>query len=422
MTGATAVDPTDRPAAPEVRTWCTLAAAAVLLRLVVMPYGGFPSDIATFKAWATSLAEAGPTAFYRAGFADYLPGYLYVLWGIGEINRAVRLNDPAFLFVLKIPALVADVLTSLLLLIYARRLRAPHALAISVSYLFNPGVFFNGAVWGQADAVGALVALLGVTLLGVGSPLLVAGLLTTAVLIKPQTAPALVPAALFLLRVLSRPASGPPRWGLLAGAASVAALVFLVIIAPFGLGPLGLVRVLHASLDVYPYGSVVAFNFWGAAQGFWVSDGVRWLGVPLYALGTGATLVVLAIAGIWTWRHPRPAAVVLAAATALVAVFVLPTRIHERYLLPALPFLAAAGATSRRALWLYGGLSTLFAANLLYAYTRPYLQTFLLPAWLEGTVFSAPGARFLSALVVLALPAALWTLLRWREAASESAR
>lgn len=407
MSGDAAAGLTDRPAAPEVRTWCTLAAVAVLLRFVVMPHGGFPSDIATFKAWASSLAEAGPAAFYGAGFADYLPGYLYVLWAIGEINRAVRFNDPAFLFALKVPALIADVLTSWVLLVYARRLRAPHALAISVSYLFNPGVLFNSAVWGQADAVGALIALLGVTLLAHGSPLLVAGLLTAAALIKPQTAPVVIPSALFLLRVLTRPASGPPRWDLLAGAAGATALVLLASIAPFGLGPLGLVRLLRASLDVYPYGSVVAFNFWGAVQGFWISDGARWLGMPLHTLGAAATLAVLAVIGVWTWRDPRPATVVLAAAAALVAAFVLPTRIHERYLLPALPLLAAAGATDRRVLWIYAGLSILFATNLLYAYTRPYVQTFLLPGWLEATLFSAAGARILSALVVLALPATL---------------
>ncbi|MGQ0551514.1 MAG: hypothetical protein ACT4PY_17810, partial [Armatimonadota bacterium] len=92
------------PAERDVRLWWTLAAAAVLLRFVIMPYGGFPVDIGTFKAWANHLAERGPAAFYGAGFADYLPGYLYVLWVIGEINTIVRFNDPAFLFALKLPA------------------------------------------------------------------------------------------------------------------------------------------------------------------------------------------------------------------------------------------------------------------------------------------------------------------------------
>jgi Gpi18-like mannosyltransferase len=410
MTETPPLDRDDQPAARDVRAWWSLAAIAALLRMLLMPHGGFPTDIGTFKAWATSLAEHGPAAFYGAGFADYLPGYLYVLWVIGEINRAVRFNDPAFLFALKAPAVAADLVTAWILFGYGRNLGSTRALLVSASYLFNPGVIFNSAIWGQADAVGAALALAGVTLAGAGAPWLVAGLLAAAALIKPQTAPVILPVGVFLLHSLSRPASGPPRWDRLAGAAGAATVLLAAAVAPFRLTPAGLVDVMTKSLDVYPYGSVVAFNIWGAVQGFWVSDGTRWLGVPLYALGAGATLVVLAAMGVWTWRHPHPGAVVLAGAAVLITAFILPTRIHERYLLPAIPFLAAVAVRDRRALWLYAGASTVFAANLLFAYTRPYAQTFLLPGWLEATVFSAYGARVWSALGVMALPAVLWLL------------
>jgi Gpi18-like mannosyltransferase len=400
----------DRPAERDVRRWWNLAAGALLLRFLLMPYGGFPSDIGTFKAWAVNLAAAGPAAFYGTGFADYLPGYLYVLWVIGEVHGVVRFNDPAFLFALKLPAVIADLLTAWLIFAYGRRLGSASALVLSASYLFNPGVIFNSALWGQADAVGAAFALAGVMSLGVSSPALAAGLLAIAVLVKPQNVPALLIAGLGLLRVLWRPASGPPRWDLIGTAAATVVATFAVVVVPFGLNPERLLNVLRTSLNVYPYGSVMAFNFWGAAQGFWISDGMRWLGVPLYALGSGAALAILAIVGIRVWRRPDPAGVVLAAAVALLAAFVLPTRIHERYLLPALPFFAAAAASDRRAAWLYGGLSTVFAANVLFAYTRPYAETFLLPGWLEATVLSDVGARLWSALGALSLPAALWTL------------
>lgn len=139
----------DAPAERDVRWWWNLAAIAALVRFALMPYGGFPTDIGTFKAWAVSLADAGPAAFYGTGFADYLPGYLYLLWVIGEINRVVRFNDLVFLFALKVPAVAADLLTAWILFTYGRRLRFPGALALSASYLFNPGVLFNSAVRGQ---------------------------------------------------------------------------------------------------------------------------------------------------------------------------------------------------------------------------------------------------------------------------------
>jgi hypothetical protein len=103
-----------------------------------------------------------------------------------------------------------------------------------------------------------------------------------------------------------------------------------------------------------------------------------------------------------------------AAAAILLAAFALPTRVHERYLLPALPALAAAGYADRRFWRLYGLASGLFALNVLYAYTRPHLQTLRLPPWLEQTLFAAPVVRALGAVAVLALA---WGLVILRDLA-----
>ncbi|MDR7520978.1 MAG: hypothetical protein QN168_00795 [Armatimonadota bacterium] len=411
------------PAPPEVRRWWTLAAYAALVRFLIMPYGGFPVDIGTFKAWAAALAEGGPAAFYGAGFADYLPGYLYVLWVIGEIHQVVRFNDQAFLFVLKLPAALADLAAAWVIFRLAARFGSPHALPLAASYLFNPGVVFNSAYWGQADAVGALLAIAGIAALEAASPVLVGTLLVAAALTKPQTAPAVIPVGLYLLRTLSRPREGPPRWDLLLGTAAAAGAALVLIILPFGLSPLGLLRVLRVSLGVYPYSSVVAFNFWGATQRFWVGDDLRWLGVPHVVWGAAATLAALAIVAVWAWHHPSVQATLLAAAAALLVTFVLPTRIHERYLLPAIPLFAAAAALDRRMVGIYAALSVVFALNLLYAYTRPYAQTFLLPGWLETTIFSDAGTRVLSAVGTLTLPAAGYILFTWarRKMAAQSA-
>ncbi len=394
----------------EVRVWRTLAACALLLRFLIMPYGGFPVDIGTFRAWAVGLAEKGPAAFYGAGFADYPPGYLYVLWAIGEINQVVRFSDQAFMFALKLPSAVCDVAAAWVVFVLARQMGSGWALPLSASYLFNPGIVFNSAYWGQVDAVGALFALSGVALLRAPSPLLPAVLLTVGALIKPQTAPAMIPAALYLVRALTQPPHGPPRWGLLLGAAAAAFAALVLIILPFGLSPLGLIGILRVSLGVYPYSSVMAFNFWGAVQGFWVEDQVRWLGVPLYAYGSTAAVAALAVVAVGAMRCPTLRGTILACSAALLATFVFPTRIHERYLLTAIPFFAAAAAADRRMVGVYATLSAVFAFNLLFAYTRPYIQTFTLPGWLESTLFSTAGIRALSVTTILAFLAAIWIL------------
>jgi Gpi18-like mannosyltransferase len=406
------------PAEREVRAWWTLAAVAALLRAVIMPYGGFPVDIGTFKAWSQAIVENGPAAFYGGGFADYLPGYLYILWVIGEINQAVHFSDQAHLFALKLPAALADIITAGLIFIVARRWKSSWALPLAASYLFNPGIVFNSAYWGQADAVGAAFALAGVGMLGSGSPIVAAVLIALGAVIKPQTAPVAIPAAIYLLRTLTRPHDGPPRWDLVLGAGAAGAATLVLIMLPFHLSPLGLIGVLRTSLSVYPFSSVVAFNFWGATMRFWVGDEMRWFGVPHYVIGMAATLAGLGAVAVWAGRHPTMRGVVLASAVALLVTFMLPTRIHERYLLPAIPFAALAAAVDRRMAVVYAGLSVVFVLNLVYAYSRPYVDTFVLPGWLDTTVFSEPATRVWSALAMLMLVAAFYVMFTWRDAKS----
>ena len=84
-----------------------LIVVGVLIRLLVLRSPGFPSDVATFQAWAERLASIGPGRFYEPGyFSDYPPGYLYVLWLFGALldGELLRLAVKAA----SIPADVGD--------------------------------------------------------------------------------------------------------------------------------------------------------------------------------------------------------------------------------------------------------------------------------------------------------------------------
>lgn len=58
------------------------------------------------------------------------------------------------------------------------------------------------------------------------------------------------------------------------------------------------------------------------------------------------------------------------------------------------------------------GWSLLLLLNLVYAYTRPYVQTFTLPPVLDGALLSDTATRVMSGVAVLMLPSFLWVL--WR--------
>lgn len=58
---------------------------ALILRLLLSFFGTLHLDQGTFIAWSNILIRDGFRNFYNS-WSDYLPGYLYFLWGLGKIN------------------------------------------------------------------------------------------------------------------------------------------------------------------------------------------------------------------------------------------------------------------------------------------------------------------------------------------------
>ena len=73
--------------------WLWLAGVLVLA-FVLRVYAaqkvpGYDVDIGCFTHWANTMATWGPAQFYnKAGFCDYPPGYMYILWIVGLIGQA----------------------------------------------------------------------------------------------------------------------------------------------------------------------------------------------------------------------------------------------------------------------------------------------------------------------------------------------
>src|SRR5690348_18435756 len=73
-----------------------------------------------------TLAQDGPKAFYsNAGFVDYPPGYMLVLWVVGLVYHATAqysdfTGDAMRMFV-KLPAIVCDLGIGYLVFLIARR-------------------------------------------------------------------------------------------------------------------------------------------------------------------------------------------------------------------------------------------------------------------------------------------------------------
>ncbi len=361
-------------------------AVALVLRVAIGPWESFYFDTHNGQLWAGELARVGIHRFYDSvAFSDYPPGYLYFLWVIGKISAT-----PGYLL-MKVPAYLGDLGVAWLAGVLASRI-APRSLAqrvpiralVAAAVLFNPAVLFDSGIFGQEDVVPTFFVLAALVLLLTGRASLgrdasAFALFGFAFLTKPQMCLALPVMLYALYRGYLHRRAGLE---LLDGVVSVVVIgltsigVWLVLALPFGLGPVELVRFYSHSSKVHPYTSSNAFNLWGVL-GSWRNDVTgdnvyRVAGIP--ALYVGLLLFVAALA-VALWRMHRaierggnePAILVLGAAVTSLLGYALLTRMHERYMFPAIAFLAPV-IFSRPIRRMYWALSLLFLLSLWFPF------------------------------------------------------
>ena len=488
MTGPAIGEPDPERAAP-ARTRFAGAASGILvllavgltLRLIIaylIPGSGFGVDIGAFSYWANNLADHGLYGFYDRGFfADYTPGYLYVLWVVGSVGNLLGgIGD-----LIKIPPIAADLALAYLVWSMTRELggseRAARIGALIV--VLNPVTWFDSVVWGQVDSVGVVVLLLALRELWRDRPERAAFLAALAALIKPQLGILIPIVALVVIRRSLWPSGAygledPPEpratttsWErrvrgpiriVTTGLTGLATAIALSI--PFGLSFPGLVAQVFKTAAGYPYLSVNAFNPWalviqGTAVGgersialnrswicdstltasaggdFRIGDWVLWswpastqtcdnglmIGAfPAALVGAGLFLIVAAVVLSAVARRPDRITMLVAASTLALAFFVLPTRVHERYLFPLMALGAILAAVSLRWRVAYVLSAVAMFANMYVVLTTYYPDNPQISDWLGvGDLLASPWAIAVAAITQAAVLA--WAFMQLREEA-----
>ena len=317
----------------EAITLAGLLSLSFLIRFLFFPTQGYVNDMNTFAYWFNTATDNGPRVFYSVvSWCDYPPFNVYFFWGFGSLAKALSLSGtPAIYPIIKLLPNLFDTATAFLIFVFVRkRLDFEAALLAMTIYAFNPAVVFNAAVWGQFDAIYTFLLVLSLMLALASKPEFSAVTFTLGILTKPQGI-ALLPLIAFMIfkkngwrRLLT---------SILAGAATL----FVVIIPFEWSNPITfLSNIYFGAYGGYEVTSVNAFNMW-ALGGLWVPDGNLFiLGWTLFGAFTAFTLYVL---------HKRFNAsgellVLFSAFMLFFGFFMLPTRIHERYLFPALSVLA----------------------------------------------------------------------------------
>ncbi|HVR70905.1 MAG TPA: glycosyltransferase 87 family protein [Vicinamibacteria bacterium] len=364
-----------------------LALAVLALGLLAAPHVYHHYDVVDcFLAWSRASEGTRPWQIYLAEFpddCDYPPVVPYLLTLVEAARRATGAAETGALAVtlLKLPSLLAVLAFVPLCL---RGLRAPLGeraarTAALLSALGAP-LFVNAALWGQFDALLALLLAAGLVALLNRRAAWAGAALGAALATKLLAVVALPAAAVWTWRRL-----GPRP---LAVAVGTGTLAIALLAAPYllaGAGP-RMARAYTDAVGYYPFRTAEAYNGWYLLDRFDIAvrgrpavvarrDDRPALGplthrdVGLLAFAAG---MVFLMAGLW--RHPTDYGLVWATAMSFFAFFMLPTQVHQRYLVPAAALLALAASRSRRWLVLFAGLAAAATLNQALDLTRAVLD------------------------------------------------
>jgi dolichyl-phosphate-mannose-protein mannosyltransferase len=332
----------------------------------------FPIDMNDWIAWGERMRSVGPRAFYSGGiFADYAPGYIYVFGLSAWAKHAFfeSSSQETYYFLHRLPPILFDLGIAALIYITVDQARK-HKLAQPVAtaktkkgkkkakaqprgrdygrlvpiiaascFLFSPVTWFNSAAWGQLDSSFTFFMVLSVVFLLRDRPMLAVIAYVLGFFLKPQAVTLAPLLAVYLLMRYT-----PIDWAKFAAAGIVTA--FIVIFPFFGFASfIRLVGVLSKSVEVYPYTSMYMYNVWGVFYRFWTNDTTTIIaGMPARRIGTLLFLIGVAIGVVLMIREMRKTTdepktlYFFATYFTFMPVMVL-TRMHERYIFPALPFL-----------------------------------------------------------------------------------
>ena len=403
--------------------WALLGCALALRLVLALVTDGYPYDMSCFVAWGDKLAAVGPAAFYSEGyFADYPPGYLWVLGAVGAVRAALGIayESKWTYFLLAVVPSLCDCAGAWLVYAVARRgnMTHPTAMLLAAFTAFDPLLLFDTAVWKQIDGAFALPLLLCFLLLEQRRYLPAALLYGVALAIKPQAllfGPVL---AVCFLAGIALETDRLRALGRCFGGAALALLPPLAAGLPFfGAADLvpKLIEKYTDTMSGYPYATINGFNWLAALGGNWkmLSDtaffGLTWQQIGWFnILLVTAGLVYFAVCSA---RGGQFSPFLLAAYYG-IGVFTLAHCMHERYMVPGvlLVLLAAVRWNDIRLYAAGVGLSLTGFINLATVYSLTGSDDEWLTSATSSTVAILTGLGEMVCFVLLLF--AVWDITR----------
>lgn len=381
--------------------WAVLRVEPLLLCLITfgvgllcIPWIYLPADmLGCILPWSKASGGNAPWEIYaKHADCNYPPVLLYI-FTLAERLRILANGDQFFhisiiKFLMTIPHLIGG------LFVYSalRPMYGVRCARIATGlYALSIPLLVNAPLWGQADTLIVAPMFAAAAFLAGGFPGRAGAAFGIALAVKLQ------PICLFPILLIYCWRRFSLSGTLRAAAGAVAVVACLAL--PFFLqsNGQGLIAAYTKGVDFYPYRSAHAYNLWGFLNS--IEMGILGLTeneanydfrilmgplthkhLGLFLLGTYNLILV----GIVCWR-PHRRVFLLALALSALGFFILPTQMHERYIVPAsvlliLPVaLAQDAGERRRLLLLYAGVAWTATLNQLLVLIPGYLALKGLP-------------------------------------------
>jgi hypothetical protein len=325
-----------------------LVMAAFALGLAVSPLVFHHYDVVDcFLTWARGSGGRRPWDIYLQSFrtpCDYPPVVPYLLTLVEAARRLLDAapTGAAAVVLMKLPNLLAWVAHVPLV---EHGLRVPFgadaARRAAVLTALSPPLFVNAALWGQFDALLSLLVVATVVFVLQEKAAAAGAALGLALATKLLAVVAVPVLAAWSARRLG--------WGRTLAGAGAAVLVMAALSLPMIAGGAAapVLAAYEGAVGYYPYRTVEAYNLWYVLDRFDIvvrgmpaaearTDArVAFGSVTHHHLGLAALAAYTAWLVWWTARRPTAHRLVIALALQFFAFFMLPTQMHQRYVLPA---------------------------------------------------------------------------------------
>ncbi len=321
-------------------------------------------DTYWYRQWAFSLPQGFFNVYARAEeiSLDYPPLYLFCLYLTGLAYRffGFGCSDLLQMFLMKFWPIVFD--SACVFMIYFAAKKYSHTAALFAAALWgcNPSAIYNCSFWGQTDGLMAFLLIAAFYLADNGRPVCSCVLFAIAGLTKYQS---LFFTPVLLIYIFKRYNVKKFLSGILAAAGTVAG-VFL----PFMLGardPWLFFNVYLGGAGTYKYCTFNAYNIYGLFGMNVLKDNTPIIGSFSFAHLNFIiiALIILAVA-VFYLRGVRTD-VYVGGLFIMQSIFILGTRMHERYQMVVLPFALMAYVTTRNRhfAWQFSLLTVLTLIN-----------------------------------------------------------